>query len=197
MFSPNPFTGIDNIIQIHEFMTGRIKILDNNDQPLVPSNLPLIPYEYDVPGVVDRMCNTFGLDAWLLSNPTCPNEFVCNAQNATSQAHADFGACIQAMNCKMVAGMTTNIGDNEMALFNYHMIPHHENGTFMVAFRTRLIPTYPRATNTSDQHGESSVAQSSVRRSRERSRCELYHANFGARHHSNTEFTDPNDAGCE
>lgn len=111
-------------------MSGRIKVLDATGGPLIAANSPEIPYEYDEPGEFDRACNTFGLDAWQLPNELCPDRYVCGADDAPTDSHAQFAECIDAMNCNMMAGMTTNIGMNEIALFNYHMIPHHENGTY-------------------------------------------------------------------
>lgn len=48
--------------QIHQFMTGRIKLMSNGE-PLQPidSNLPEIPYQYDDPSEYDHGCGTLGL----------------------------------------------------------------------------------------------------------------------------------------
>lgn len=119
-------------------MTGRIKVLDANGEPLVADNTPAIPYEYDEPSEFDRICNTFGLEEWQLPNQFCPNRFVCEAESAPTPQHTQFAECIEAMNCNMMAGMTTNVGMNEIALFNYHMIPHHENGKKVNATRESM-----------------------------------------------------------
>ena len=112
-------------------MSGRIKILDSSKNPLVAVNTPDIPYEYDTPGEFDRSCGTFGLDEWTLPNKFCPEHFVCNSDSAGSSSLKTFAGCLDAMNCRMMAGITTDIGTDEISLFAYHMIPHHENAVEM------------------------------------------------------------------
>lgn len=112
-------------------MSGRIKILDDSKTPLVATDTPAIPYEYDTPGTFDRTCGTFGLDDWQIPNQNCPDEFVCNSDEAATPELETFAQCIDAMNCRMMAGMTTNIVDDEVTLFIHHMRPHHENAIEM------------------------------------------------------------------
>jgi hypothetical protein len=121
-------------------MSGRIKFLDASGKPLVVEHTPPLGYEYDVPGEFDRMCGTVGLDDWQLPNAHCPDQFVCGLDEVVDDTHKVFSLCIEAMNCKMVAGMTTNVGKDPLALFNYHMIPHHVNAVDMAK---ALLPFAP------------------------------------------------------
>jgi len=114
---------------IHEFMTGRIKFIDSNGDPLNPVNTPIIPYDYQVPSAYDQTCGTFGLEEFQLPNNECPKKFVCNQPGG---AVGQFADCVDSMNCAMLVGMTTNVNDNNaIALFNHQMIPHHENAVNM------------------------------------------------------------------
>jgi uncharacterized protein (DUF305 family) len=45
--------------------------------------------------------------------------------------HRQFAHCLEAMNCRMQAGMTTGLGRDVGITFAYHMIPHHENAVDM------------------------------------------------------------------
>jgi len=114
---------------IHEFMTGRIKFVDDNGQPLKSADFPDITYDYQVPSAYDATCGTFGLDEFQLPNEQCPETFVCDAPGG---AVGQFANCIDSMNCAMMQGMTTNVNtDNAICLFNHQMIPHHENAVNM------------------------------------------------------------------
>ena len=104
-------------------MSGRIKLLQNGIPIQPDSDLPAIPYTYDQPGEFDKTCGTFGLDAFQLPHDQCPERFVCDATEETQP----FSSCIEAMDCHMMAGMTTGVSSNsEVALFIHQMIPHHQ-----------------------------------------------------------------------
>jgi Domain of unknown function (DUF305) len=111
-------------------MTGRIKLL--KDGVLVSSdNEPPLGYEYDKVSEFDSTCGTFGLDRFQLPNDQCPDKFVCLAEDASSDFKA-FSTCIDAMNCYMLAGMTTKgTAQSPTALFIHQMIPHHQNAVNM------------------------------------------------------------------
>jgi hypothetical protein len=113
---------------IHQFMTGRIKLL-KDDEPIQPAiDLPALGYEYDAPGSFDQACGTFGLEEFQLPHPECPEKFVCGVPSSLTQ----FASCIDAMDCHMVSGMTTGVKSNsEVALFIHQMIPHHQNAVNM------------------------------------------------------------------
>ena len=114
-------------------MTGRIKLLKNG-VPVQSTifNLPEIPYEYDSPSDYDRACGTLGLEDYQLPNVQCPDRFVCGAGQAADADLALFSDCIDSMNCKMLADMTTGVSaESEVALFMHQMIPHHENAINM------------------------------------------------------------------
>jgi Domain of unknown function (DUF305) len=109
-------------------MTGRIKLLKDG----VAVNLsdePPIPYEYDIPGEFDTQCGTFGLDGYVLPHSQCLDRFVCLDDSSTN---LQFATCIDAMNCAMMVGMTTQYeSSNPAALFVHQMVPHHQNAVNM------------------------------------------------------------------
>lgn len=108
-------------------MAGRIKLTQNG--VLVKNeDVPPLGYDYDEPGPFDQQCGTFGLDDFQLPNSQCPHEFVCNPPPETKP----FADCIEAMNCNMFAGMTTQLSSgSEIALFVHQMVPHHQNAVNM------------------------------------------------------------------
>lgn len=89
------------ISQIHEFMSGRIKLLNGNNLVQPDEKLPEIPYEYDEPSTFDQKCGTYGLDPFQLPHPQCPERFVCNVPES-NEPLAQFADCIEAMDCHML-----------------------------------------------------------------------------------------------
>jgi hypothetical protein len=144
--SPNPFPDpwllfqISQILfglflKIHQFMTGRIKLLKNDVQIQPNEDLPELGYQYDFEdnglSEFDEQCGTFGLDDFQLPHLECPSKFVCDVPEESRQI-AQFSTCIDAMDCFMVAGMTTGVKANSVvALFIHQMIPHHQNAVNM------------------------------------------------------------------
>jgi hypothetical protein len=119
------------LLQIHQFMTGRIKFVDEEGMPLNEDNLPEIPYQYDVPSEYDKSCGTYNLESYRLPNPECPSKFICG-KYGTDTPVGRFADCLDSMNCAMAVGMTSNIHMNSaIALFNHQMIPHHQNAVNM------------------------------------------------------------------
>lgn len=111
-------------------MTGRIKLLKDGS-PINAEDTPVIDYEYDMPTGFDAECGTFMLNDFQLPNPECPSRFVCGAERVGGD-YAKFAGCIDAMNCHMMAGMTTgSSAGSEVALFIHQMIPHHQNAVNM------------------------------------------------------------------
>ena len=128
------------LLQIHEFMSGRIK-LTRDGVPIQPdSDLPEIPYEYDVVTAYDQECGTYALEPFQLPNPECPVEFVCDVPEDDPELAA-FSNCIDSMNCAMMAGMTASVSasESEEALFLHNMIPHHEVSSVFHSFCSILI----------------------------------------------------------
>jgi len=116
---------------IHQFMTGRIKLLDTDDFTLSLVDTPKIDYAYDEPSLYDRACGTFGLGDFQLPNSQCPDKFVCNVP-AGDPALSAFSDCIDSMDCAMMQGMTTGVSAGSIrALFMHQMIPHHRNAVNM------------------------------------------------------------------
>lgn len=121
---------------IHHGMTGRFKLIDSNGMALSAPNTPDLGYAYDTPGVFDKSCGGYNLDNFQLPNDQCPSTFTCGKEEATTEVKA-FASCIDAMNCHMMQGMTSNVlskgppANDIMALFMHQMIPHHQNAVNM------------------------------------------------------------------
>jgi hypothetical protein len=115
--------------QIHQFMTGRIKLVDANGEPLVTEDTPEIEYSYDEVDDFDKQCGTFNTSDYQLPHPECPEKFVCDVAGESSGL-SDFADCMDAMNCAMMVGMTTH-ATSEVGLFIHQMIPHHQNAVNM------------------------------------------------------------------
>jgi len=114
---------------IHQYMTGRIKLLKDGN-PVSEEDKPSIEYSYDQPGDFDAGCGTHGLDEFQLPHKECPSKFVCDVEPSSS--NANFANCIDAMNCHMFSGMTSYMSANSKnALFIHEMIPHHQNAVNM------------------------------------------------------------------
>lgn len=118
---------------IHQFMSGRIKLMKDGEV-ISAEDEPPLGYNYEVPGPFDEECGTYGLDDFQLPHPQCPDTFVCDADPEMQP----FPQCIDAMNCHMFVGMTTGVSSgSEVALFIHQMIPHHQNAVNMA--KTLLI----------------------------------------------------------
>jgi hypothetical protein len=112
-------------------MTGRIKLLENDKLIQNATNLPELLYVYDMPSEFDEQCGTFGLAEFQLPHPECPERFVCDVPDNNADI-AQFSKCIEAMDCHMLVGMTTNIeSQSAIALFVHQMVPHHQNAVNM------------------------------------------------------------------
>ncbi|GAX10753.1 hypothetical protein FisN_14Lh273 [Fistulifera solaris] len=127
---------------IHEFMTGRIKLMNEAGEPLVAENVPVLEYTYDEVDAFDETCGTFNTSSYRLPDGEfagqCPERFVCETAesrflqsdgNASSPLQA-FSTCLDAMNCAMMVGMTTH-ATSPIGLFIHQMIPHHQNAVNM------------------------------------------------------------------
>jgi len=118
---------------VHQFMTGRIKFVDDDGRALTPENTPRIPYEYMQPDAYDLSCGSTGISDSRLPNDQCPKTFVCDRPSFLSNPKENkFADCVDSMNCAMIKGMTTRVnGDSAVALFNHQMIPHHQQAVNM------------------------------------------------------------------
>jgi hypothetical protein len=134
-------------------MTDRIKIL-KDDKAITQLNMPEVGYEYDAPSAYDQKCGTFGLDAFQLPNPECPDHFVCDVpRSSKNPSLALFADCIDSMDCAMMAGMTTSVSSSsEVALFIHQMIPHHQNAVNMAKalLKTNILTCASLDEDTSD-----------------------------------------------
>ena len=122
---------------VHQFMSGRIKLLKNG-VPVAHDDAPEIPYTYDKPSEFDTKCGTFDLDSFQLPNDQCYDRFVCDVPDNDPNL-ALYASCIEAMNCHMLAGMTTRATSmSGVALFIHHMVPHHQNAVNMAKATLKL-----------------------------------------------------------
>ena len=134
---------------VHEFMGGRIKVTDAQGNHLSQLDTPSLgySYDYDTPGAIsdfDKECGTFGLGQFsdLPNNPYCPDRFVCGTDPTSDPALHQFAQCIDAMNCAMMAGMSTGTqAQSEPALFVHQMIPHHQNAVNMAKALLKVADT--------------------------------------------------------
>jgi hypothetical protein len=110
-------------------MTGRIKLVDENNEPITEENIPAIEYEYDEVSEFDQKCGTFNTSDFQLPHAQCPDRFVCDVADERP-ALVDFSECLDAMNCAMMVGMTSH-ASSEIGLFIHQMIPHHQNAVNM------------------------------------------------------------------
>ncbi|KAL7562610.1 hypothetical protein ACA910_002714 [Epithemia clementina (nom. ined.)] len=134
---------------IHQFMSGRIKLLDKNSKPInAQGDTPPLGYEYDTVQGLDAGCGTFGLNPFMLPNKYCPSTFVCGHETSSVSL---FSQCIEAMNCHMLQGMTTSFSTkNAVALFIHQMVPHHQNAVNMA----KALLNVPNKVNCADLTNE-------------------------------------------
>ena len=112
---------------VHSGMSARIKLLDEEGNLVNPdSNTPEIPYDYATISEYDESCGTFNLTDWQLPNDQCVPRFVCGDDEASV-----FKNCVDSMNCRMMASMTSMAGESIVGTFCRQMIPHHENAINM------------------------------------------------------------------
>ena len=113
-----------SIKQIHQFMSGRIKLLDENNEEINKVDEPPLGYEYDKVSEFDKQCGTFNVSDYQLPHGQCPARFVCDV--ADEPGLKEYSECFDAINCAMMVGMTTD-ATSEVGLFIHQMIPHHQN----------------------------------------------------------------------
>ena len=143
---------------IHRYFGGRIKLFKDGVM-LNPDDMPVLTRKPPPPSDYDVECGTYGLvvvnaadeedeaasetsssfatgsdGTWKHSmtgdyrtpfHPQCPHAFVCET------GKSKFASCLEAINCHMFNGMTTNAKYDAKALFLHQMIPHHQNAVNM------------------------------------------------------------------
>jgi len=114
---------------VHSGMSARIKLRDAEGNLLNDDNAPALPYDYAKIEPFDYDCGTFNLTDFSTPDKlsTCPDMYACNE---SIEPQTNYAKCVQAMNCHMMASMTTN-AVGESALFCHQMIPHHQNAVNM------------------------------------------------------------------
>jgi hypothetical protein len=104
-------------------MSGRIKLLNENNEEINVKDEPPLDYKYDKVSQFDKQCGTFNVSDYQLPHGQCPDRFVCDVAN---EGLKDYAGCFDAINCAMMVGMTTD-ATSEVGLFIHQMIPHHQN----------------------------------------------------------------------
>jgi len=116
---------------IHQYMSGRIKIIGKDGMKVSAADSPVLGFDYDTPSAYDMECGTHGTAEYQLPNNMCPNKFVCDVPS-DNIGLKKFAGCIESMDCAMVNGMTNYVkSESEIALFIHQMIPHHQNAVNM------------------------------------------------------------------
>jgi len=114
---------------VHAGMSARIKLRAADGTLLNEENTPLLPYEYTKIEPFDYQCGTTNLTDY--SKPelmdTCASTTVFEEGIEPETPYVE---CVEAMNCHMMASMTTN-AVGRSALFCHQMIPHHQNAINM------------------------------------------------------------------
>ena len=105
-------------------MSGRIKLLNENNEEITKVDEPPLGYEYDNVSEFDKQCGTFNVSDYQLPHGQCPTRFVCDVANEPGLK--DYAECFDAINCAMMVGMTTD-ATSKVGLFIHQMIPHHQN----------------------------------------------------------------------
>lgn len=122
---------------IHKGMSGRIVLADADGILINTERVPSVPRGYHSysSGDFDTDCGTYQLADFqpIVSNTNqCPTTFVCGTGNETEEDSLveEYALCIDAMNCKMMQGMTST-ASTISEIFLYQMIPHHQNAVSM------------------------------------------------------------------
>jgi Domain of unknown function (DUF305) len=139
-------------------MAGRIKLVDSNGEPLVADFTPEMEYMYDEVSEFDKKCGTFNTSDYQLPHGECPERFVCELAGG-SPGLADFAECLDAMNCAMMVGMTTD-ATSEIGLFIHQMIPHHQNAVNMAK---ALLKTGLSCTDLTNEEDPNCVMEAMMR----------------------------------
>jgi len=116
---------------IHNWMSARIKQLDDDGNVIMEEDMPELGYEYQVPSDFDMECGTYGLGDFTKESGKCEGPFVCTEGDETPEMTA-FGDCLYAMDCHMNDQMRSILSDDSpVVTFIHQMIPHHQNAVNM------------------------------------------------------------------
>ncbi|KAA8494756.1 Protein hedgehog [Porphyridium purpureum] len=119
-------TAVEDIFifcHIHDFMSLRVKIADDNVLRQPDADLPPLGYNYAELDSFDQTCGTFRVAPF---QDTCGTRtFLCNLNGSV------FGECMNALDCAMHEEMQVDISADERVTFVDQMIPHHLNAVNM------------------------------------------------------------------
>ena len=131
---------------IHGGMSGRIKVHDAAGEAVNKGgDTPALPYALEAPDAFDRACGSYGVSEYNTSNTMCSNhQYVCYEDGAAPAAEVGrFGACLEAVDCKMHVEMqTVNDAESPATTFMRQMIPHHENAVNMAKLLLKQNASY-------------------------------------------------------
>lgn len=116
---------------IHNEMSGRIKVVDEDGNVMNATDYPPLGYEYDTLSEVDVTCGTTGLGNFTEAGGLCTDTFLCLEGTETEEQQL-FAECLYAVDCQMDYEMRTHVHDeNPVVSFIHQMIPHHVNAINM------------------------------------------------------------------
>jgi hypothetical protein len=136
------------LCHIHNYMSGRIKVLDSVDAVVQVADAPALGYDYHIPSPADTQCGTTDLAPFLPGGSNhhfcMDSKYLCDEGPTYDMATQHFNQCLKAVDCFMEYHMqvTAAHGAESMATtFMLQMIPHHQNAVNMAKMllkRTRL-----------------------------------------------------------
>ena len=112
--------------QIHKGTSARIKLVDPQGNLLNPLDTPALPDDYYATiAPFDYKCGAVNITDYsnLTKLDTCPDVFVCKNETEGILETTLYTKCVEAMNCYMMASMTTTADFGKSALFCHQMIP--------------------------------------------------------------------------
>ena len=120
---------------IHEDMSARIKVLDEEGNPLQEQDLIPIPYTYDVNDAFDTECGTTNTSQYSDIERVCPQmTFLCGSESS-------FDKCMNAIDCGMHVEMRVETdSSNPVVTFMHQMIAHHRNAVNMAKILLKENP---------------------------------------------------------
>jgi hypothetical protein len=121
---------------IHNKMSGRIVIIDEDSNPVVDVNdLPVLPYEYHTLSEFDAQCGTHNISAFRDVSKSCPDmTFLCADKLDL------YGQCMQALDCAMHVEMRVQGNRDPTTTFMHQMIAHHRNAVNMAKTLLKNAP---------------------------------------------------------
>jgi len=136
---------------LHDNMSGRIKVLDENGEPRSIDDKPPLGYTYQSLDSFDSACGTHDVSRYQNSSSLCPDmTFLCGVNASMTSAKKTFGECMIALDCAMHVEMRVNIQEDPIVTFIHQMIPHHRNAVNMA----KVLLKHGQITDANDPDGD-------------------------------------------